>query len=123
MDRERARELDVYRRAFNMIDADRSGTVEPGEIMTMLRKMGRAPEGSKFWETSALPRPSSSAADVGWVPPWFFDVAADHLWLLRFNALDEDGSAELDFAEFTAIMDTCAATVSELRGGSDQARL
>lgn len=40
--------------------------------------------------------------------PFVFDAAADHLWLLRFNALDEDGSAELDFAEFTAIMDTCA---------------
>jgi hypothetical protein len=30
--------------------------------------------------------------------PFVFDAAADHLWLLRFNALDEDGSAELDFA-------------------------
>lgn len=40
--------------------------------------------------------------------PFVFDAAADHLWLLRFNAVDEDGSAELDFAEFTAIMDTCA---------------
>ena len=70
MDRERTRELDVYRRAFKMLDADRSGTVEPGEIMTMLRKMGRAPEGSKFWETSAL-RPSSSVADVSWVAVCF----------------------------------------------------
>ena len=43
------------------------------------------------------------------------DVAADSMWLLRFNALDEDGSAELDFEEFKQIMDTCVHTQLSVR--------
>ena len=55
MDRERRRELDMYERAFAMIDRDNSGTVEPAEILHMLRKMGRDHGGSKFWDTCVQP--------------------------------------------------------------------
>lgn len=54
MDRERERELNVYRRAFNMIDNDSSGTVSAAEIIVMLRKMGRGASDCGFWETFAF---------------------------------------------------------------------
>lgn len=62
MDRQRETELEMYKRAFTMIDRDCNGTVEPAEILHLLRSMGRDPSGSKFWETYALAqRPTPNA--------------------------------------------------------------
>jgi len=56
MERQRKIELEMYERAFKMIDIDGNGTVEPAEILRMLRKMGRDPAGAKFWETCVKAR-------------------------------------------------------------------
>ena len=36
MDRQRALEVETYHRAFDAIDTDRSGTVDPTEVLRML---------------------------------------------------------------------------------------
>ena len=65
MDRQRKIELEMYQRAFSMIDLDGNGTVEPAEVLRMLRKMGRDPAGSKFWETCVF-QPFSLSFPPAW---------------------------------------------------------
>ncbi len=115
MDRERERELQVYERAFRLIDRDNGGTVSPAEIIVMLRRMGRDTSGSSFWETFAF----LSTGDLVFShsAQFLIDAPTDSLWLLRFNTLDEDGSAELDFEEFKQIMDTCVQPQTQCYDG------
>ena len=48
--RQRAIELDTYTTAFQIIDLDGSGSVEPSEVLKVLKLMGKQVDDAKFWQ-------------------------------------------------------------------------
>ena len=48
--RQRVVELETYRTAFSILDLDGSGKVEPFEVLTALKRMGKRVDEHRFWE-------------------------------------------------------------------------
>jgi hypothetical protein len=49
-DRQRMVELETYRRAFELIDTDKSGTVEPSEVIGLIKRLGMHTNEGMFWD-------------------------------------------------------------------------
>jgi hypothetical protein len=50
MERQRREELRNYRAAFSLIDVDNSGSVEPFEVLKVIKKVGRKVNEERFWQ-------------------------------------------------------------------------
>ena len=47
---QRAVEIETYRTAFKILDADGSGKVEPFEVLAALKRIGKKVDDQRFWE-------------------------------------------------------------------------